>query len=248
MIDALSQKAISWKLVSRSATGGKVYLDATLGPSSYIYHRLEYPYARAIFQNERLRLGLIASWKDPYEKWWCEALFARPSALENTRAFGLCWTSSWNDEPAWRMVGFGRRHPIVRIRSKVLDLLDAATRFAAEHSGSMFLGRVRYQTENTLKAAAAAVRAGHTKSVTRAAATMLLQKRRAFRFEEEIRLLWIAQGTAERQLWLPVIAKDVIDQILISPHVPRKQQKKIQAGFAHYEVDVLKSLVLHAPQ
>lgn len=77
---------------------------------------------------------------------------------------------------------------------------------------------------------------------------MLLHKRNAFRFEEEIRLLWIDGGTEASEQWLPIAANEVISQILISPHVAEEQQNLIKDELTRYGVDVLSSGALHAPR
>jgi hypothetical protein len=119
-----TQELTSWQCYHCSKDGMKVMIDEFLPANLRVYHRLEWRYGRLIFENLRLRLSPVRDWVDPYEAWWCRELFSRPgSSLERVNAYALCWTQSNFDEPAWRMTGYGRREPIVRLRSSVRRLL-----------------------------------------------------------------------------------------------------------------------------
>jgi hypothetical protein len=192
--------------------------------------------------------GQVYGVAGPLEKWWCDALLGRPSALAGMKAYALCWTSSRYDEPAWRMVGFGKQYPIVRIRTRASDLLQAAEDFVSKHRGAMFLGAVKYSGEGSLKAAAARMRNGQMKDVTRTAATMLLHKRRAFRFEKEIRLLWLDTGKSQSRLPFPFPARKAITQVMISPYVNALECAQIIRELKPYGVKTVRSGVLNAPR
>src|SRR5437868_6316908 len=129
---ASSPRSIRWRQESRSPNGSKVFRDERLNAGASVYHYLEYPHALSVFSEGRLRLANPLTWSDPYENWWNKTLFDRPSPLQQARPYALCWTRSRFDGPAWRMTGFQRTNPIVRIRCRVRDLLAAATALAAE--------------------------------------------------------------------------------------------------------------------
>ena len=125
---ASSPRSIRWRQESRSPNGSKVFRDERLNAGASVYHYLEYPHALSVFSEGRLRLANPLTWSDPYENWWNKTLFDRPSPLQQARPYALCWTRSRFDGPAWRMTGFQRTNPIVRIRCRVRDLLAAAQR------------------------------------------------------------------------------------------------------------------------
>ena len=146
-----AKQPIAWRVHNQGADGRKVLLDGALRKQRWLYHRLEWPYARSIFEDCRLQLRPVGGWTDPYEQWWSDRLFGRAGSLADVNAYGLCWTTSHFDEPAWRMAGFGKEHPIVRIKCRAEVLLDAGIALVGNESGSLYLGNVRYHRERTLK-------------------------------------------------------------------------------------------------
>ena len=112
---------VPWRYFYRASGERKVVRDTSLKDDAWLYHYLPWPYALVILKNRRLRLSPVQSWTDPYEKWWCRLLFEGPDRLAGVIAYGLCFSTSAFDEPAWRMYGFGKNVPIVRIGCRVGD-------------------------------------------------------------------------------------------------------------------------------
>src|ERR1700759_4591233 len=133
------KRSVQWQQEARSRTGGKVLRDERLTPSASIYHYLEYPHALSIFSEDRLRLGNPRGWQDPYESWWNRSLFGAPDSAQPISTYALCWSRSYFDEPAWRMGGFQRDNPIIRVRCLVRDIVAAAASLAEERAGSFFV-------------------------------------------------------------------------------------------------------------
>src|ERR1700738_2400693 len=131
-----SPQSIRWRQESRSPNGSRVFRDEGLSASASVYHYLEYPHALSIFSEGRLRLADPMRWSDPYEHGWCKTVLDQPGPLRQASAYALCWSRSRFDEPAWRMAGFQRTNPIIRIRCRVRDILTAASTLAAQRSGS----------------------------------------------------------------------------------------------------------------
>jgi hypothetical protein len=247
---AASPRSIRWRQESRSPDGSKVFRDERLTASASVYHYLEYPHALSIFSEGRLRLANPTGWPDPYEHWWCKAVFGRPGPLHRTSAYVLCWSRSHYDEPAWRMTGFQRTNPIVRIRCRVSDILAGASTLAEQRPGSFFMGKVCYESEEVLSQRASAVQAREMKEVTRATANLLLRKRNALRFEKEVRALWLDREPQNTALYVPIDAKSVVKQVMCSPHAHPDQRAKIHQEFKErFGVKVINSRILdHAPE
>jgi len=245
---ASSAQSIRWRQRSRSANGSKVFIDESLQDGAWIYHYLEYPHALSIFSEDRLRLANPSKWPDPYEHGWCNTLFDRTGPFREISAYALCWSRSHFDEPAWRMAGFQRTNPIIRIRCRVRDILAAASALAVQRSGSFFTGKVCYEREEELWRRAKSLRAGETKEVIRMAANSLLRKRNAFRFEKEVRTLWLDREPQNTALFLPVEAKSVVKQVMCSPHTHPDQRAKIHQEFEErFGIKVADPRVLHEP-
>jgi hypothetical protein len=184
-----ASKLVPWRVCHRVAGGRKVLYDDSMRGTHSIYHFLPWPYAKAIFRNRRLRLSPVHSWSDPYEKWWCQLLFNHPGKLSGVNAYGLCWTTSQYDEPAWRMAGYGRKEPIVRIRCCVETILAAGRSLIENKPGSLFLGTVHYARQKKLFNLAQGVVTSAHKEISLTASALLLQKRNAFRFAPCVRVV-----------------------------------------------------------
>jgi hypothetical protein len=244
-----SPRSIRWRQEARSPNGSRVFRDERLNASASVYHYLEYPHALSIFSEDRLRLANPSGWSDPYEQWWRKAIFDRPGPLEQTSAYVLCWSRSQFDEPAWRMAGFQRTNPIIRIRCRVRDILAAASTLAQQRSGSFFTGKVCYETQEELQRRVQSLQAGEMKEVTRAAANLLLRKRQALRFEKEVRTLWFDGEPQNTALFLPIDAKSVVRQVMCSAHVHPDQRLKIHQEFKErFSVQVVDAGILHPPR
>ncbi|MFL6601454.1 MAG: hypothetical protein ACJ8R9_08990 [Steroidobacteraceae bacterium] len=240
---------IRWRQASRSANGSKVFIDDSLQDGASIYHYLEYPHALSMFSEGRLRLANPINWPDPYEQWWCKTLFDRTGPFHQTSAYVLSWSRSHFDEPAWRMAGFQRTNPIIRIRCRVRDILAAASTLAQQRAGAFFTGKVCYEKEEELWRRAKSLRAGEMKDAPRLAANALLRKRTAFRFEKEVRTLWLDREPQNTALFLPIDAKAIVRQVMCSPHTHPDQRARIRQEFEdRFAVKVTDSRSLHPPQ
>jgi len=249
------RKLTAWRTHSSDAGGVKVMRDAKLALSTSIYHRLEWRYAKLIFENSRLRLSPLSDWPDPYEAWWCSELFGRPrTPLHGVNAYALCWTMSKFDEPAWRMVGYGRTEPIVRLRCTVNSLLESARASLGAQPGSWYIGRVRYRTTERLRSLAARLVGGDGSSAERAhkdvgrtAASLLIRKRKAFRFEEEVRLIYLDQkgSLPKSEIFLP-IDQAIITDVMTSPYA-KDQRKRVAQELKVFGRRPRRSLVLARP-
>jgi hypothetical protein len=235
-----STQTIHWQQEARTKNGGKVFRDLRIEPNASVYHYLEYPHALAIFSEDRLRLGNPRSWHDPYESGWLDAIFGGADARRGASAYALCWSRSYFDGPAWRMAGFQRDNPIVRIRCRVRDILGAAASFVAQRPGSFFVGKVCYQKQKSLEKRAKSALAAETSHTPRALASLLLRKRNAFRFENEVRTLWLDPTAQNSAVFLPIEAKSVVRQVMCSPYAHPQQRERIRQEFKdRFEVDMI---------
>ena len=233
--------SINWQSIHRN-----VLVDDTLKMDGFIYHFLPWPHARAILENKRLRLSPIRSWDDPYEKWWCDHLF-RLDNLSTTNAYGTCWTSNSFAEPSWRMAAFGRSDPIVRIRCNKRALLKAARNSANRTSGEFYIGRIRYCETKRIIILANRKFLMLQDSPTQFAASMLLHKRNAFKFENEVRLLWLDEGIPRNEYFIDIDLGNTISQVMTSPYATWKEHMAIKRFVEEFGIQSKKSAVLRSP-
>lgn len=238
---------IRWKKIHRNSSGCKVMHDGSRGRDGHIYHMLRWKHAKQILDGKRLRLSPVRSWDDPYEKWWCEILFGRTDALSGLQAYGLCCTTGIYDEPRWRMAAFRRAGPIVRVRCAIDGILNAGAHLIGNSVGSLYLGKVRYKKTDELHQLATSVAAGKHKDVTRTAAAMLLQKRIAFKFENEVRLLWLDKGSPREGCYIEINPPEIISQFITSPYVEAAEHRKIKDYVEGFEIPCKRSLIMTEP-
>ncbi len=218
--------SIKWLRASRQRDAGRVLRDKELSPGVAVYHYLEYPHALAIFSENRLRLANPAGWTDPYE------LGRLARIPKGNSVYALCFNRSRYDEPAWRMVGFGRTNALVRIRCRMRNLLAAATTLAEQREGEFYIGKVRYDEREPA-----------VKDDARSAAGLLLHKSPALRFEREVRALWFDNEPQNKGLFLPIETQDTITQVMCSPHAHPDVKARIQQEFETFGVSVVGAAV-----
>ena len=168
-------------------------------------------------------------WQDPHEAWWCKHLFRDKSHLASAYAYGTCWTRRWLDEPFWRIYGCKckddasggskprvKAMPAVRFKANTRALLEWLRASVAGKAAKAYMGRVRYCPYEQLKHEATRVRAT-ADGASPVAATGLHLKRLAFRFEDEVRMLWIDRSGKRPGHALPFDPVTLFDQVMIGP-------------------------------
>jgi len=78
------------------------------------------------------------------------------------------------------------------------------------------------------------------------AATMLLQKRKTFGFEKEIRLLWLENAAVSDEVYIP-IEPNIIKQVMCTPHVKPAERAYMETEFAKRGVGLVPSKLLDEP-
>lgn len=241
---------MNWRRAGRTQVGGKCFWDPSLSKVRWLYHFIPWGFAVSIFKTRRLRLSPVRSWPDPYEKWWCQLLFDESRPMADVAAYGLCWTRTSFDEPSWRMAGFNRAEPIVRIKCDIQSIQRASYQAIADTPASVFLGAVNYKRQDDLLRNARHVSSASLKEVSHKAAEFLLMKRNAFRFEREVRLLWLDRANNHSQeRFVPIDPKHDICQVMMSPHATMEQSALIRQEWLRLGVGVplVRSGILRAP-
>jgi hypothetical protein len=245
-----NKKLVPWRYFRRGQDGRKVMHDGSFGEQKWLYHLLPWKYAKMIIEDKYLRLSPVRDWGmiDPYEEWWCSIIFHKSSKLSKAHAYGQSWTTSHFDEPMWRMSGFGRKKdllPIVRIKCSKAEILQAGARFMENSPGSLFLGKMRYCKQNVLEHLGKTARS--RKEVTRTAAELLVHKRNAYRFEREVRLLWVSETSEPDGIRIPIDAAKMISQVMISPYAKNAQVKEVKTFCKNHGIPTLRSLIRKPP-
>ena len=234
---------IAWTPFHNDNDSYRVQRDASLSDAQYLYHMLPWCYAKRILEKSKLRLSRVDSWDDPYERWWHKHIFGNECVSETIHAYGLCWTTRTFDEPLWRLAGFGHNHPIVRIRCSVQAVLDAALALKEVKTGTVYLGRVHYYRQKHIDACAQRLQDEAVRT-EQAIANLLFHKRNAFRFENEVRLLWLGSGWDQTSLSLGIQPKSAITQVMISPYTKKDACDSIRACLKKWNIHCIQSGIL----
>lgn len=246
-----SSGPVRWQRRAAYGLGASgVYLRSDTAPSTNLYHYLPWQFATLLITNRQLRLAPPESWPDPHERWWCDALFSGNNRLRGVRSFAQCWTTSHLDEAFWRIVAMSAKGPVVRLRTTVSRLEEVCSQAIGARPGKAFIGRVEYPELWVLAEKASAVRRDAVRDVASSAATALLTKRRAFKFENEVRLLWIERGTTDAEVFLPIDPLRCIRQIMLGPLTTPAQGEAIEKsllGFGFAEDAIARSTIYAPP-
>ena len=179
-----------------------------------------------MFEDNQNVLSQTHNWKDKFENFLLSGIMTLDG--ENTTYgfkndwIGQCWTNDGFSEAMWGIYANDSHQRYLRIRSTPRKLL---TGLEAAHSDrprqdTCFLGKVEYKTEKSLEEFLN--NNGCLELSPKHFAESLLLKRRAFRHENEVRLLFF--GDAEdydcKGLYrYPVDPHGMITQIMADPNI-----------------------------
>ena len=193
----------------------------------HIYRIMKFDHVLALFQQEQNVLSQMSNWKDKFENFQLHL-----GGVLNGEAFeygfkssfvGQCWTRDSYSEAMWGIYANNPRERYLRIRSTPRKLLSG---LISQHplmpQDTCFIGKVGYKREVDLKAFAQ--NAGTLELTPERFAQSLLLKRRAFRHEKEIRLLYFGEEKNFDTLGLyryKVDPHEMVTQIMADPNWER---------------------------
>ena len=76
---------------------------------------------------------------------------------------------------------------------------------------------------------------------------MLLYKRNAFQFENEVRLLWLDKGVSQCEFLIDIDPGSTISQVMTSPYAEWTQHKAIKKYVEKLGIESKKSAVMREP-
>jgi hypothetical protein len=150
----------------------------------------------SLFEDGNNALVLPAKWQDPFEN----VILKSKVRMENGEfgcfkfhndLFGQCWTLESASDAIWQI--YSRDQNAVRVRTTIGALIDSLSAHHPERANTTcFIGRVNYFTDKKLREFGRDIfRSGITpESVARS----LLVKRRAYKHENEVRLIYFEPG------------------------------------------------------
>ena len=164
----------------------------------YIYRIMPEDYVVSLFREQENVLSQVRNWKDKFENFQLKL-----GGILNGEAFeygfrddfvGQCWTRENLSEAMWGIYANDTQRRFLRIRSTPRKLITALIQQHPEMPQSTcFIGKVLYKGQKDLKAYLH--NGGVLNFDTMSFAKSLLLKRRSFKHEAEVRLIYF--GNAE---------------------------------------------------
>jgi len=226
-------------------------------PDQHIYRIMPQDYVFGLFAQRRNFLSRIHNWKDKFENFQLKLggiLDGEAFAYGFAEDFvGQCWTRDAYSEAMWGVYANDPAKRFLRIRSTPKKLLSALVKAHPETAQDRcFLGKVEYRREAELEAWLH--RDEPLKLSAAEFARPLLMKRRAFRHEREVRLLYLGdkEDQDERGLYsYPVDPHTMITQIMADPNRDRHQwavDKALIEAATGFKGDIKRSKIYDPPE
>lgn len=184
-------------------------------------------YALEMLNNKHLWFANPAIWKDPFEKKFVDANFKdrKTSKIVRfpwaNRVFCLCLTQTATSEAYWNT--YIRANIGIAFKFNRAALLDALK----AHSGKygIYIGKVEYMKTSSINKTISNIpfspAIAHNLSDPRFNARLLLLKRNAYKYEDEIRVIVVKdKSTTEQGIYLPYADNTtLIDSLSLDPMV-----------------------------
>ena len=218
--------------MERGTVIGKIARDTT------IYRVFPRDRFFQLFQEGKNALVWPTKWEDPFENFILKSPVRTASGEVGKFGFqndvyGQCWTLHKASDAMWRI--YSRDMDAVRLRTTVGKLLESIC--AANKGNEMdrcLIGRVTYPTEPKLKKLAQTVFKDGLNA--KAVAQSLLVKRKAFKHEKEVRIIYFEGEPTKHENGVykyPLNPLTVFDQIMIDPRMP-------YANFVQFKKEIIK--------
>lgn len=207
-----------------------VILSDELKRETKVYRIIPYSRFVQLFTTKQNGLVRPKLWDDPFENLALNSVANIGGQIGEfgfkNDVYGQCWTLESASDAMWRIYSSGTDG--IRIRSTVGCLLDSLSSASAMPQISCFVGQVRYLKERELNTFAATHFADGLGTDGRKLAETLLIKRKPFKHENEVRLIYASSDETkpEADLYLYSLDPDIsIDQVLLHPQLTFAEAK-----------------------
>lgn len=165
-----------------------------IGPNARVYRIFPQTRFFSLFEEGKNALTRPEKWDDPFENVFLQSPVVLPNG--DTGAFGFhrdvygqCWTLETASDAMWQI--YSKNEDGIRVRTTVGKLIHS---MRAAHGtmadASCFIGRVTYQTDNQIRQFGTSMFTKY--SGAEAIVQSLLVKRKAYKHENEVRLIYIS--------------------------------------------------------
>lgn len=224
----------------------------------YAYRTISYDRLIELFTTKQNTLVKPTLWEDTFENFVLKSKLINTTGQQieydvHNRMYGQCWTLEKSSDAMWRIYSSDKDG--IRIRTTINQLLDSFCLAIIDRGNCKYcIGKVEYLTEIELIKRAKSTFTPHGEITLRKLFSSLLLKRRAFRHENEIRLMFCdwAESAGEKNLFKYTIdPHKLITQIMIDPRISYEQFKIIEQNIRHntgYQGEIKRSLLYRLPE
>lgn len=225
---------------------------------NYIYRIISYDRFIELFNTNKNTLVKPKLWEDTFENFTLKSKlkFTNGDEIEldtHERLYGQCWTTSRASDAMWRIYSPDKKG--VRIRTtidKLLSSLDIANVDVAMTESC--IGKVDYISEAKIIEQAKKAFSDNGQITFGSLFRSLLVKRKAFRHENEIRLIHLDWGRRLPQNDIysyDINPHELISQVMIDPRISSEEFQKIKNEIKKstgYQGDIKRSRLYHLPE
>ena len=215
-----------FSITRRRASMKSASIIGNINPNTPIYRIFSREYFFELFESKQNALVLPKKWSDPFENVFLRSPVRFSSDGEvgtfgfRDDLYGQCWTRGPVSEAIWQI--YSRDESGIRVRTTAGKLIDSMREAHGEWSNtSCFIGHVKYMTDKQLREFGKTAFLDQISS--RVFARSLLVKRKAYRFENEVRLIYFDHDKVRNAQGIYKYKIDpftVFDQVMIDGRVP----------------------------
>jgi hypothetical protein len=223
-----------------------------------IYRIVPYDRLIELFQRQENTLVKPVLWEDTFENFAIKAKLQTQSGEViqynvHELMYGQCWTLEKSSDAMWRIYSSERKG--IRIKTTIEKLLDslASSTINTPHSEHC-IGKVEYLKSSRLVRSSRSTFNKNGEVTFGSLFRSLLLKRKAFKHENEVRLMfldWSENSGIETLYKYPIEPNYLIDEIMIDPRVSDIEYKEIENDIRKntgFTGKIKKSLLYRLPE
>ncbi|EKO3656987.1 DUF2971 domain-containing protein [Vibrio metschnikovii] len=226
--------------------------------STYIYRTIPLNRLYELFQDRENTLVKPSLWEDTFENFVLKTKLRdkQNQVIEyniHDRMYGQCWTQERASDAMWRIYSPDKQS--VRIRTTIGALLDSISMSTVDRAKcGHCIGKVEYVREQELVGRATATFSENGEITFEGLFRSLLIKRRAFRHENEVRLIfcdWSETAGLQNVFKYDIEPHELISQMMLDPRLTYEEAETLKAEIRKqtgYQGDIKRSLLYRLPK
>lgn len=239
--------------LSRLKSFSHIYsLDTPICRKRYLYHYISIKHAITMFSKTTNNLRFVepSIWTDSFEKRFYTADYntlLHASADAYPRLYAFCNTIQKDSVPSWKMYSSGSEKTI-QLKINRSNWLKELNRIATQYECFVYEGLVSYELSeahlailhqaNYSRGSKIYPVSGHDKLFSKFDLTsylsLLLFKRDAYKWEDEIRYFLIPNSVEESELFISIDWNEVIEEVRVHPNIGFTELNKLSTALATY--------------